>query len=88
MEKQSITHLNCNHPEADTRVCLHVIDADRDMPNGDIVVRATDTDILVILLHHLHRVTSDVWMDVGTTGRGNRRYVSISAIASGIGPES
>ena len=87
VEKQPIAHLECNHPGADTRLCLYMVDADGDMHSGDIVVRAADTDILVILLHHLHRVTSNVWMDVGTSGHGNRRYVNISAIASRIGPE-
>ena len=87
VEKQSIARLECSHPEADTRLCIHMVDADGDMHSGDIVVRAADTDILVILLHHLHRVTSNVWMDVGTSERGNRRYVNVSAIASRIGPE-
>ena len=63
-----------------------MVDVDGDMPSGDIVVRAADTDILVILLHHLHRVASNIRMDVGILGRGNRRYVNVSAIASRIGP--
>lgn len=59
-----------------------MIDADYDIPNSDIVVKAGDTDILVILLHNLHRVNSNIWMNVGTSGRGNRRYVNVSAIAA------
>ena len=51
VERQPTAHLNCNHPEADTRLCLHMIDVDADMPRGDIVVRVADTDILIILLH-------------------------------------
>jgi len=62
-----------------------MLDANSSLRNGDIVVRATDTDILVILLHHCHKVSMNVWMDVGTSGRGNRRYVNISAIATQIG---
>jgi len=88
VERQLVARLNCNHPEADTRLCLHMIDADAHMPTGgDIVVRATDTDVLVMLLHHLHRVGANVWMEVGTSGRGNRRYVNVSAIACKLGPE-
>ena len=82
-----VPRLECNHPEADTRICLHAIDAvSRSQQPGDIVVRATDTDIAVILLHHSHRVNTKIWMDVGTSGRGNRRYIDLSAIASKIGP--
>ena len=87
VHRQPVAHLNCNHTEADTKLCLHMVEADSDMPGGDIVVRATDTDILVILLHHLHKVTSKILMDVGTSGRGNRRFVNVSTIASRIGPE-
>lgn len=85
--KQPIDRLACNHPEADTRLCLHMLDVDDVLPGGDIVVRASDTDILVILLHHSPRVNSNLWMEVGTAGLGNRRYVNVSAIATEIGPE-
>ena len=83
-----IRRLECNHPEADTRICLHVFDvASNDRTRGDIVVRATDTDIAVILLHHCQNASRKLWMDVGTSGKGNRRYINISAIATEIGPE-
>ena len=48
-----------------------------------MVVRATDTDILVILLHHIEKIPATVWMDVGTSS--NRRYVNLTAIAEEIG---
>ena len=70
--QELLPELECNHPEADTRLCLHLLDANRQL-NGDVVIRAVDTDILIILLHHLHRMTSvTVWMDVGTRSKGNR----------------
>ena len=47
---ESVPSLKCNHSEADTRVILHMIEADKS--TGDIVIRAPDTDILVLLLHH------------------------------------
>ena len=54
--------------------------------NGDVVVRASDTDILVILLYQTARLTSNLWMEVGTTGKDNRRYLSITKIADAICP--
>lgn len=53
---------------------------------GDIVFRASDNDILVLLLHHLHRVTSTVWMEVGTSSTGNRRYINVTKIAAATDP--
>ena len=67
---ETIPALNCNHSEADTRVILHMIESDKSTP-GDIVIRASDTDILVLLLYHVHRVSSTVWMEVGTRGQGD-----------------
>ena len=81
---ESVPSLKCNHSKADTRVILHMIEADKSTP-GDIVVRASDTDILVLLLHHVHRVSSTVWMEVGTRGQGDLRYVNITKIAAAIG---
>lgn len=84
VKSEAVPSLNCNHPEADTRVILHMIEADKNTP-GDIVVRASDTDILVLLLHHIHRITVTVWMEVGTKGQGNLRYVNVTKIAAAIG---
>ena len=82
----SVPNLQCNHPEADTRICLHAINVHSAcQAEGDIVIRATDTGTAVILVHHSHRLNSNVWMDVDTTGRGNRRYVNLSEIANTIG---
>lgn len=81
---ESVPSLKCNHSEADTRVILHMLEADKSIP-GDIVIRASDTDILVLLLHHVHRVSSTVWMEVGTRGQGTLRYVNVTKIAAAIG---
>ena len=81
---ESVSSLSCNHPEADTRVILHMIEADKSTP-GDIVIRSSDTDILVLLLHHIHRVSSTVWMHVGAKGQCNLRSVNINKVAAAIG---
>lgn len=85
--QELLPELECNHPEADTRLCLHLLDADRQL-NGDVVSCAADTDILIILLHHLLRMASiTVWMDARTSSKGNRRYVNVTAIGEEIGAD-
>ena len=81
---ESVPSLKCNHSKADTRVILHMIEADKST-TGDIIVRVSDTDILVLLVHHVHRVSSTVRMEVGTRGQGDLLYVNITKIAAVIG---
>ena len=85
---ESIPTLECNHAEADTRVVLHMIQSDKEA-TGDIVVRASDTDIglLVLLVHHVHRVSSMVWMEIGSKGMRNLRYLNARKIAERLGPD-
>ena len=45
-----------NHEEADTKICLHALTADQE--NGNFVVRASDTDIEVIIQCHCNRFQS------------------------------
>ena len=82
--REFIDELSCNHPEADTRVCFHAYNVD--CQPGDVVVQASDTDILVILLYQVSKFKSNLWMEVGTTGKDNRRYLNITKIADAIGP--
>ena len=77
----SIAVLGCNHAETDTRICLH-IKAIYDVGNANnIIIRASDTDIAVIMLHHAWKFSATLWMDTDTTNVKNRRYVNLSAIA-------
>ena len=78
MERDAMTELVKNHEEADTKICLHSLSADCE--DGNIVVRASDTDIAVILLYHCHKFQCNLWMDVGTASKNNRRFINISAI--------
>ena len=82
---ETIDVLGCNHAEADTRICLHarVID---DVGNANnIVIRASDTDIAVIMIYHSWTFSATLWMDTGTSNGKTRRYVNLSAIAISIG---
>ena len=78
-----VKELQNNHEEADTKICLHSLF--RDNARGDIVIRASDTDIVVILLYHCHKYECNLWMDVGTAAKNNRRYISLTEICSMLG---
>ena len=53
----------------------------------NVGVRASDTDNAIILIHHSARFNFNIWMDVGTSGKNNRRFINISSIASSLGNE-
>ena len=50
-----------------------------------MVVQASDTDIAVILVHHSRNIQANIWMDVGTSLRNDRRYINITEIGNTIG---
>jgi hypothetical protein len=62
-----VTHLRATHEEADTRLILHAIDCSRQSNANNIVVSASDTDVLLLLLAHLSEINSNVWMMAGTS---------------------
>ena len=70
-------NLQSQHEEADTLVAFHAKQA----PEGNILVRSTDTDVLVILLGLAGRSRrSNIILDYGS---GNhRRYIGVSNIAA------
>ncbi len=71
--------------EAGTRICLHA-KAIYDVGNvNNIIIRASDIDIAVIMLHHAWKFSATLWMDTGAFNGKNRRYVNLSAIAMSIG---
>ena len=84
-ESQKITvvnqsYLQADHEEADTLIAFHL----NNLPSRTVLVRASDTDVLVILVGMLGhqrqevRSTSKVIMDCGN---GNsRRYINVSNI--------
>ena len=51
---QDITQLQINHEEADTRMILHAMAANREfvcsVVQGSIIIRSPDTDVLVLEL--------------------------------------
>ena len=70
-------NLQSRHEEADTLVAFHAKQA----PEGNILIRSTDTDVLVILLGLAGRSReSNFILDYGS---GNhRRYIAVPNIAA------
>lgn len=86
MECREVPELVCSHVEADTRLAYHLSVLANEMPGQNIVIRATDTDIIVILLYHAKRVNVNLWMDVGLDSLNTRRFIHITALADHLGP--
>lgn len=72
-------NLQCDHEEADTLVALHVSKV-----SGNIIVTASGTDIFVVLLGLLRRMTKEeqgkrsIMMDCGYGN--NRQYININEL--------
>lgn len=83
---ESETNQLCDHEEADTRIALHLQDAER---NGarDVLVHTVDTDIIIILVGLLANFHPDtnIWVAFGT-GKFFR-YYHINSIVETLGPE-
>ncbi|MES9880098.1 MAG: hypothetical protein ABW185_04375 [Sedimenticola sp.] len=70
-----IQELVANHEEADTRLVLHCMHSDAEC----IVVLARDTDVLVLLVAHFHKMKCQkMWMKAGTAKR--RKYIPVHEI--------
>jgi len=52
---------------------------------GNIIVRASDTDIATILLYHSPPFTATLLMDTGTNARNTRRYINFTAVGEVMG---
>ena len=87
IKRDCIENLSTNHDEADTRICLHAISMDESLGIEDIIIRGSDTDIAIIMVHHAHKLRANLWMDVGTNKQMDKRhYVNLTGIARNLGP--
>ena len=74
----------CNHEEADTRLFLHALNASM---NGhtSLTIRSSDTDVLVIAIHHFKDLKLEhLWIATGT-GK-DFRYLPVHEIVPSLGP--
>ena len=67
--------LRSNHEEADTRFVFHPVNLNGIVDN--IVVSARDTDVIILLLAHLSKIRSKVWIWAGTS---KTKYIPLGAI--------
>ena len=67
----TIDVLGCNHAEADTRTYLHTKVIDDAGNDNNVIIRASDADFAVIMLHHAWIFSATLWMDTGTTNGKN-----------------
>ena len=84
LKRDSADRMVTSHKEADTRVCFHAGSVSDDGETENIVVRASDTDIAVILIYHSPTITATLWMDNGSSTKNTRRYINLTAIRAEI----
>lgn len=76
----------CKHEEADTRIIWHLHHiAQHTEDSQNVVIRCSDTDVLVILLNYAGKYSLNVWMDVGLSSSNNRRYIEVNKLGSVLG---
>ena len=64
--------------EADTRIILHCLYASRQPNTCRIIVRSTDTDVLLLLLSFSDAIRKPLFFDTGTGN--NRRQINITKL--------
>ena len=85
---RELVQLQCKHEEADTRVIFHANNVLRENPETQVVVRANDTDILVLLMYHMSHFTRKpkIWMDAGTSSSKTQHFIDIASIIGVMEP--
>ncbi|CAH2109151.1 unnamed protein product [Euphydryas editha] len=84
--KTKETNLSCQHEEADTRIMYHISKAPAETK---VLVKANDTDVLIILLGNIHKVADmEIWL-AGTKSKKTKKDVSCincTQLAAKLGP--
>lgn len=74
-----IQQLQANHEEADTRLVLHCVHTNA----KSVVVSARDTDVLVLLVAHFHKMAcTKLWMKAGTSK--HQKYIPVHDIQQAL----
>ena len=76
---KEISELRCNQEEVDTRIVLHASVAANQGANR-IIVRSSDTDVLVLLLHHRAKIVAkDIFFLTGRMGTHDdvKRFIPV-----------
>lgn len=76
----------CEHEEADTRIMFHI---SKVPPTSKILVKASDTDVLIILLANMHKVPqTEIWLAGSATKTKNKdlNCINCTDLALKLGP--
>lgn len=87
IRRQPVEKLNCSHQEADTRIIFHAQFVTDTNTNSKIVVRSSDTDVFVLLIHFARTLYGNIWMDVGSSSMNTRRLINITNLSMVLGPQ-
>lgn len=88
VRREEIKELWCSHEEADTRMIFHSQYIARNTMNANIVIRSTDTDVLIILLGNLHYIAdTNVWMEIGHSSKNTLRFLDCTQMWEVLGQE-
>ena len=55
--------------------------------DSNVIVRSSDTYVLIIMLTHDHVLPAQLWLEVGVSAKNSRRYIDVSKLAEDMGPE-
>ena len=80
MTTTAVASMRNEHEEADTRIVLHLQYINDQRPEANVVVRCNDTDVLIILIHHMKRFSIKVWMDTGANADNTRHYIDVTKL--------
>lgn len=80
------TELACQHEEADTRIVFHISKLPE---NSKILVKAADTDVLIILLGNMHNFSNlEIWLANSTSKKSNYKdevYINCTDLSIKLG---
>lgn len=83
MHRSEVSMYCCGPIEADTRIVYHLCQI---KSGSNVVVRASDTDILIILFF-ISQADLRVWMETGGSSGNTRRYIDINNLANHLGSQ-
>lgn len=80
------TEFECQHEEADTRIVFHISKVPE---NSNILVKASDTDVLIILLGNMHKFPNlQIWLPNSASKKCNNKdevYINCTDLSIKLG---
>ncbi|VVC93252.1 unnamed protein product [Leptidea sinapis] len=84
--KPEETELACKHEEADTRIVFHISKVPE---NSKILVKASDTDVLIILLGNMHKFPNlHIWLANNSSSKSKNKvevYINCTELSKKLG---